>query len=68
MADEPFVAVENVAKRVGVVRSTVYRWIARRHLPAHKDDRPWISNASEANELVCAAGAHAPDEQEWRDS
>jgi len=33
---EPWVAVDEVARHLGIARDTVYRWIASKALPAHR--------------------------------
>jgi excisionase family DNA binding protein len=31
-----WISVEEVAEHLGVKRDTIYKWVVRRHLPAHK--------------------------------
>jgi excisionase family DNA binding protein len=56
MAD-PWVSVDDVAEHLGVVRDTVYRWIDRRGLPAHKVGRLWKFKLSEVDRWVRSGGA-----------
>ena len=54
---EPWVSVEAVASHLGVARDSVYRWIERRGLPAHKGGRLWKFRLSEVDDWVRAGGA-----------
>lgn len=54
---EPWVSVEDVARHLGVARDSVYRWIERRGLPAHKIGRLWKFRISEVDEWVRNGGA-----------
>ena len=57
MSAEPWVTAIDVAKHLGVVKETVYRWRERRGLPAHKIGRLWKFQLSEVDEWVRAGGA-----------
>ncbi|RYH14207.1 MAG: DNA-binding protein [Alphaproteobacteria bacterium] len=57
MTSEPWVSVEDVAKHLGVAKDSVYRWIERRNLPAHKIGRLWKFKLSAVDEWVRAGGA-----------
>jgi len=54
---EPWVSVEDVAKHLGVVKDSVYRWIEHRGLPAHKIGRLWKFKLTEVDGWVRAGGA-----------
>lgn len=56
---EPWVSVEDVAKHLGVVKDSVYRWIEHRGLPAHKIGRLWKFKLTEVDAWVRAGGADA---------
>jgi excisionase family DNA binding protein len=58
---EPWTSVEAVARHLGVARDSIYRWIERRSLPAHKIGRLWKFKISEVDEWVRAGGAD-PDQ------
>jgi excisionase family DNA binding protein len=49
---EPWVSVEDVAKHLGVVKDSIYRWIERRGLPAKRVGRLWKFKLSEVDEWV----------------
>jgi excisionase family DNA binding protein len=46
---EPCSSVDEVAKHLKVVKDSVYRWIERRGLPAHKIGRLWKFKPSEVD-------------------
>jgi excisionase family DNA binding protein len=57
MIAEPWVTAEDVAKHLGVVKDTVYRWREFKRLPAHKIGRLWKFQISEVDEWVRLGGA-----------
>lgn len=57
MNTEPWVTAEQVAKHLGVVKDTVYRWREHKGLPAHKIGRLWKFQLSEVDLWVRAGGA-----------
>ena len=61
---EPWVSVEQIAEHLGVTRDSIYRWIDRKHLPAHRVERLWKFKVSEVDEWVRAGGADEHKEQE----
>lgn len=61
MTTEPWVSVDDVAKHLGVVKDSIYRWIESRALPAHKVGRLWKFKLSEVDEWV---RTHSVDEDQ----
>lgn len=57
LVEERWVSVEELAQHLGVARDTVYRWIERRGLPAHRVGRLWKFQFSEVDEWVKSGGA-----------
>lgn len=57
MNAEPWVTAIDVARHLGVVKDTVYRWREHKGLPAHKIGRLWKFQLSEIDEWVRAGGA-----------
>jgi len=57
MPAEPWVSVEEVARHLNVAKDSVYRWIERRQLPAHKIGRLWKFKLSEVDDWVRRGGA-----------
>lgn len=53
---EPWSSVDEVAKHLGVVQDSIYRWIEGRGLPAHKIGRLWKFKLSEVDAWVRAGG------------
>jgi len=58
---EPWVSVEQIAEHLGVTRDSIYRWIGRKSLPAHRVGRLWKFKITEVDGWVRAGGAD--DEQ-----
>ncbi len=51
MADR-WLSVEEMAEYLGVSRDTVYVWIAKKDMPAHKVGRFWKFKTEEVDEWV----------------
>jgi excisionase family DNA binding protein len=56
-AAEPWTCVHDLARHLGVANDSVYRWIERRKLPAHRIGRLWKFKVSEVDAWVRAGGA-----------
>lgn len=56
-AEERWVGVEDVAKHLGVNKDSVYRWIEKMGLPAHRVGRLFRFKISEIDDWVRAGGA-----------
>lgn len=52
MENERWVTVDDVAAHLGVTRDSVYRWMAKKRLPAHQVGRRWRFRLSEVDEWV----------------
>ena len=52
-----WLSVDEIANYLGVKRDTVYKWIERKKLPAHKVGRLWKFQVSEVNDWVRAGKA-----------
>ena len=64
---EPWVSVDEVAKHLGIVTDTVYRWIESKSLPAHRVGRLWKFKLSQVDAWIEAGGA-AVDEVSGQDA
>jgi excisionase family DNA binding protein len=64
---EPWVSVEQIAEHLGVTRDSIYRWIARKGLPAHRVGRLWKFKATEVDEWVRAGGSDESGEKDSKD-
>ena len=51
-----WVSVDEVAQHLGIVRDTVYRWIEKKGLPAHRIGRLWKFQLFEIDEWVKSDG------------
>ena len=60
---EPWLSVEQIAEHLGVTRDSIYRWIERKGLPAHRVGRLWKFKASEVDEWVRAGGSDEAESQ-----
>ena len=49
-------SVDDVAEHLGVKRETVYRWIAGKRLPAHKQGKLWFFRADEVDAWMRDSG------------
>jgi len=64
MAAEPWVSVDQMAAHLGVTRDSIYRWIDRKALPAHRVGRLWKFKVSEVDAWVRAGGADEHKDQD----
>ena len=62
---DPWASVEDIAEHLGVSKDTVYAWISKREMPAHRVGRLWKFQPSEVDAWVrtgaAADGPAAPD-------
>ncbi len=56
MADR-WLSVEEIAEYLGVSKDTVYTWITKRRMPAHRIGRLWKFKADEIDSWVKSGGA-----------
>ena len=61
MTAEPWVSVDQIAEHLGVTRDSIYRWIDRKSLPAHRVGRLWKFKITEVDGWVRAGGADETD-------
>jgi len=52
-----WLSVEEIAEYLGVSKDTIYAWINKRNMPAHRIGRLWKFKASEIDEWVRSGGA-----------
>ena len=57
MIAEPWVSVDDIATHLGVGKDSIYRWIEKKGMPAHKMGRLWKFRISEVDEWVLQGGA-----------
>lgn len=61
MEPEPWTSLDSIAKHLGVAKDSVYRWIERKEMPAHRIGRLWKFKVSEVDEWVRTGGAGPGD-------
>jgi excisionase family DNA binding protein len=49
---EPWASVEDIGEHLGVSKDTIYAWIAKRDMPAHRVGRLWKFQHSEVDAWV----------------
>jgi len=55
--EDRWLSVDEISKYLGVSSDTVYRWIDKQKMPAHKMGRLWKFKRGEVDEWVKAGGA-----------
>ena len=56
-SEERWLSVEEIAVHMGVSKETVYRWLERGKIPAHRIGKLWKFKASEVDQWVKSGGA-----------
>ncbi len=54
---ERWLSVEEIATHLGVSKETIYRWVDKKKIPAHKVGRQWKFKVSEVDSWVTTGGA-----------
>ena len=57
MQQERWLSVDEIAAHLGVNPDTVYKWIERKQMPAHKLGKLWKFKATEVDEWIRAGKA-----------
>ena len=52
MVEDRWLSVDEIALYLGVKRDTVYKWIDRKHMPAHKVGRLWKFRKDEVDQWI----------------
>ena len=52
MLEDRWLSVEEIAEYLGIKRDTVYKWINRKNMPAHKVGRLWKFRKDEVDEWI----------------
>lgn len=61
---ERWLSVEEIAAHLGVAAITVYRWLEKDRVPAHRVGRLWKFKVSEVDEWVTRGGAQSKTDSE----
>jgi len=56
--DDRWLSVDEIAAYLGVKRDTVYKWIDRKGMPAHKAGRLWKFKKGEVDAWVRSGRSH----------
>jgi len=57
-----WLSVEEIAAHLGVSKDTIYAWIAKKHMPAHRVGRLWKFQKIEIDAWIKAGGASGASE------
>ncbi len=63
MTDDRWLSVEEIAEHLGVTKDSIYRWIERKGLPAHKVGKLWKFKKDEVDEWVRSGHAREDGEK-----
>ena len=62
METERWLSVEEIGAHLGVSKETIYRWLEKRKIPAHRVGRLWKFKASEVDNWVVDGDAFSKTE------
>lgn len=65
-ATEQWVSVGQIAQHLNVKAFTIYKWLERKNMPAHKVGRLWRFKVTEVDQWVKSGGAAEENSQERR--
>lgn len=54
---ERWLSVEEIGAHLGVSKETIYRWLEKKRVPAHRVGRLWKFKAREVDQWVMDGGA-----------
>jgi excisionase family DNA binding protein len=60
---ERWLSVEEISQYLGVSKESIYRWLERRQIPAHKVGKLWKFKTSEIDGWVTSGRAASKDER-----
>ncbi len=61
LVQDRWLSVDELAGYLGIKRDTVYKWITRRSMPAHKVGRLWKFRKEDIDAWVRSGAASEPD-------
>ena len=64
---EPWLSVEAIAEHLGVSKETIYKWLERKKIPAHRVGKLWKFQASEIDQWVRTGGATELSEKQQKE-
>jgi excisionase family DNA binding protein len=54
---EAWLSVEEIARHLNVSKETIYRWLEKEKIPAHRMGKLWRFKPSEVDEWITKGGA-----------
>ena len=60
---ERWLSVEEIATHLGISKETIYRWLEKQKIPAHRMGRLWKFKASEVDSWIFQGGATSQEDQ-----
>lgn len=57
---DKWLSVEEIAAYLGISKETVYRWLEREKIPAHRVGKQWRFKVAEVDQWVKEGGAAEP--------
>jgi excisionase family DNA binding protein len=61
--EDRWLSVEEIAQHLGISKETIYRWLDRKKIPAHRGGKLWRFKTSEVDDWVKQGGATANSTQ-----
>jgi len=61
--DDRWLSITEICKHLGVSNDTVYKWIDKHDMPAHRMGRLWKFKKEQVDAWVEAGGASEPNEK-----
>lgn len=65
---QPWLSVEGIAEYLGVSKETIYRWLERKKIPAHRIGKLWKFKPSEVDQWVISGGANTENIEDRKQS
>lgn len=62
--EDRWLSVEEIAQYLGISKDTVYTWINKKKMPAHKTGRLWKFKKEQVDAWVEAGGAASAEDNE----
>ena len=63
---ERWLGIDEIAEHIGVSSVTIYRWLEKQKIPAHRVGKLWKFQTSEVDEWVRRGGAAIGKDDEQR--
>lgn len=67
-ATDRWLSVEEIGVHLGVSKETIYRWLERKKIPAHRVGRLWKFKVTEVDQWVVNGGATENNSQDKQGS